>query len=448
MRAPYLHPASRLPRPGWMAHSPFPSRLLTPPRHGAEVLLLIWLALTVFAGAFVIVDIAYNVMTVSALGLFVLFGLRLDRANIPLILFLAIYNIGGLMALQPYLSDEESRAFMLGTCYVAVTAVFFAMVLNENAIARLEALKWGVIAGALIASIAGLLGYARIAGLDSYFLMHGSRVSATFRDPNVLGPFLVLPILFLAQDIIRGKGSLIIRAGLCGIIALALFLTFSRGAWASFVIGMATLMAVNAITSDNAAMRARLGLVLIGGLAVAAIGFAAILSVDSIYELFSDRFVLQKDYDSGPSGRFGSQLRSIPELLTLPFGHGPNRFAYFYPENPHNTYIMAFSSYGWLGGIAFLGFIITTVVIALKTLFLRTPFQPYLLVVFSALVPHLVQNFQIDTDRWRHLFMIYGLTWGLAAITWRWIGEYRGYAHQAYREQAMMRERMAAEPAE
>ena len=43
-----------------------------------EALLLIWLALTVFAGAFVVVDIAYNVMTVSALGLFVLFGLRLD----------------------------------------------------------------------------------------------------------------------------------------------------------------------------------------------------------------------------------------------------------------------------------------------------------------------------------------------------------------------------------
>jgi O-antigen ligase len=413
-----------------------------------EALLLMWLALTVFAGAFVVVDIAYNVMTVSALGLFVLLGLRLDRANIPLILFLAIYNIGGLMALQPYLSDDESRAFMLGTCYVAVTAAFFAMVLNENAIARLEALKWGLIAGALIAATTGILGYARIAGLEDYFTMHGGRAKGTFRDPNVLGPFLVLPALFLAQDIIRGKGNLILRVGMLAVIVLGLFLTFSRGAWASFVIGMLTLMAVSAVTSGQAMMRARLGLFVILGLAAAAMGFAAILSVDSIYELFADRFVLQKDYDSGPSGRFGSQLRAIPDLLTLPFGHGPNRFSYFYPENPHNTYLMAFSSYGWLGGIAFLGFIITTLVISLKTLFLRTPFQPYVLVIFSALIPHLVQNFQIDTDRWRHLFMIYGLSWGLAAISRRWIGEYRAYAHQSYREQASLRDRMAAEPAE
>lgn len=413
-----------------------------------EALLLIWLALTVFAGAFVVVDIAYNVMTVSALGLFVLFGLRLDRANVPLILFLAIYNIGGLMALQPYLSDDESRAFMLGTCYVAVTAAFFMMILNENAIARLEALKWGLIAGALVAATTGILGYARIAGLEDYFTMHGGRAKGTFRDPNVLGPFLVLPALFLAQDMIRGKGNLILRAGMFSVIVLGLFLTFSRGAWASFVIGMLTLMVVSAVTSAHAMMRARLGLFLILGLAAAAMGFAAILSVDSIYELFADRFVLQKDYDSGPSGRFGSQLRAIPDLLTLPFGHGPNRFSYFYPENPHNTYLMAFSSYGWLGGVAFLGFIVTTLVISLKTLFLRTPFQPYVLVIFSALIPHLVQNFQIDTDRWRHLFMIYGLSWGLAAISRRWIGEYRAYAHQSYREQQMMRERMVAEPAE
>lgn len=448
MRAPHFQPGSPFPRPGWMQHSPFPSRLLMPPRHGMEVLLLIWLALTVFAGAFVVVDIAYNIMTVSALGLFVLFGLRLDRANIPLILFLAVYNIGGLIALQPYLSDDESRAFMLGTCYVAVTAAFFAMILNENAVARLEALKWGLIAGALVAATTGILGYARIAGLEDYFTMHGGRAKGTFRDPNVLGPFLVLPALFLAHDMIRGRGNLVLRAGMFAVITLGLFLTFSRGAWASIVIGMFTLMVVNAITSDNTALRARLGLFVILGLAAAAMGFAAILSVDSIYELFADRFVLQKDYDSGPSGRFGSQLRSIPDLLTLPFGHGPNRFSHFYPENPHNTYIMAFSSYGWLGGIAFLGFIITTLVISLKTLFLHTPFQPYVLVIFSALIPHLVQNFQIDTDRWRHLFMIYGLSWGLAVISRRWIGECHAYAHQAYREQGVMHGRMATEPAE
>ena len=142
MRPSLATPLTRsVPQPGWAAHSPFPSGLLLPPRHGAERFLLVWLGLTIFAGAIVIFDIAYNAMTVSSIGLFLLLGLRMDRANLPLIFFLAVYNIGGLIALQPHLDFDESREFMIGTCYVAVTAVFYCMILNENAIARLEAIK-------------------------------------------------------------------------------------------------------------------------------------------------------------------------------------------------------------------------------------------------------------------------------------------------------------------
>ena len=71
------------------------------------------------------------------------------------------------------------------------------------------------------------------------------------------------------------------------------------------------------------------------------------------------------------------------------------------------------------------------------TMMLRTPFQAHAIVIFAGLIPHLVQNFQIDTDRWRHLFMIYGLSWGLAAISRRWLGEYRAYVHHAYTRAAM-----------
>jgi O-antigen ligase len=432
--------------PKWARLSPFPSRLLLAPRHGVEPLLLFWLGLTIFAGAFVLVDIAYNVMTVSAIGLFLLFGLRIDRANIPLILFLVVFNIGGLMALQPYLNFEESRDFMVGTCYVGITAIFYCLILNENAVTRLEAIKWGLVLGGLVAATAGILGYLRIAGLDAYFTMHGGRVSGTFRDPNVLGSFLVLPALFLIHDILRARPGWFLKGVILAPIALAILLSFSRGSWAALVIGSAVLVFLNAITAPDAGTRARITLLAIIGFCLAAIGVAIILSVDSVYAVFADRFTLQKDYDSGPSGRFGNQLRSIPHLLELPFGYGPNRFWLYYPENPHNTYLMAFASYGWLGGITFLAFIVTTVVISIKTVMLRTPFQPYAIVVFAALVPHLVQNFQIDTDRWRHLFLIYGLSWGIAAISRRWLGEYQAYAFQAYRDQVSMHGRL--QPAE
>lgn len=431
-----------IPRPAWANHAPFPSGLLVPP-HGAEPVLLFVLGLMVFTGAFVVLDIIYNVTSLVAIGLFVLLGLRLDRQNMPLMLFLIVFNIGGLIALQPHLDFLDSREFMIGTCFVATTAVFFCMTMNQNALQRLEAIKWGLIFGAVAASIAGILGWRDIGGLGAYFTMHEGRVSGTFRDPNVLGSFLVLPALYLIHDFLRYERWRLLRLALAAPILLALFLTYSRGSWAALVIGAAVLVWLMFITAPRDAMRAKITLLALLGFAAAAIGLAALLSVDSVAQVFADRFTLQKDYDSGPSGRFGNQLRAIPELLSLPFGYGPNRHWLYFPENPHNTFMMAFSSYGWLGGITFLAFIVTTTVLAWKTVFLRTPFQAHAVVMFAGLVPHLVQNFQIDTDRWRHLFMIYGLCWGLAAISRRFIGEYRAYAHHAYRAQAA---RTAAAP--
>ncbi len=410
------------------------------PPHSGEPLLLLMLAMMVFTGAFVIFDIAYNVTSIATIGLFALMGLRFDRRNAPLLLFLIVFNMAGILALQPHLDFAESREFIIGTCFVATTAVLFCLALNQNAIQRLEAIKWGLLAGASIASLAGIVGYFDLAGLGGRFTLYG-RVSGTFRDPNVIGSFLVLPALFLMHDFLREPRLRLLRAALLGPILVALFLTFSRGSWGAMVIGAAVLLGLMFITARSEAMRARLLLLGLAGFFVLAVGFAAILSVDEIAEVFADRFTLQKDYDSGPSGRFGNQLRSLPDLLTRPLGHGPNRFWLYYPENPHNTYIMAFTSYGWIGGITFLAFIVTTVVISWRTVMLRTPFQPYAVVVFAALIPHLVQNFQIDTDRWRHLFMIYGLSWGLAAISRRWLDEYRFYAHQAY---ASARDRVAA----
>ena len=419
--------------PDWARASPFPSRLLVAP-HGGEPLQRFALWLMVFTGAFVVVDVAYNAASLAAFGLFALMGLRVDRANMPLIFFLVVFNIGGLIALQPYLEVSESREFMLGTCFVGTTAVFFAMVLNENALARLEAMKWGLIAGGVAASLFGIAGWRDIGGLGSSFTMYEGRVSGTFRDPNVLGSFLVLPALYLAHDFLRTPRLRLLRAGLAMPILLALFLTYSRGSWAAFVIGMAVLVAMMFITAPTAAMRARVTLLALVALVGLAAGFVLLLSLESVATTFADRFTLQKDYDSGPSGRFGNQLRALPELLTLPFGHGPNRFANYYPENPHNTYIMAFSSYGWLGGLTFLAFIGSTLMVGWRTVRQKTPFQAHAVVIFAALIPHLIQNFQIDTDRWRHLFMIYGLTWGLGAISERWLAEFRAYAHQAYRQ--------------
>src|SRR5215210_8226973 len=89
------------------------------------------------------------------------------------------------------------------------------------------------------------------------------------------------------------------------------------------------------------------------------------------------RFSLSQDYDLGETGRFGNQLRSINELIELPNGFGPHRFRLHFPEDPHNVYVNAFASYGWLGGFSYLLLILATIFVGWRTVVARLPVQAY-----------------------------------------------------------------------
>jgi len=389
-------------------------------RGAAEGTLLVLLFLTVYFSSIVTVDIFYSVFFVILLGYGVVRGLKLERTNMLLIFFLVVYNLGGLISYQLFIDFEWSREFVIGTAFVATTAIFYCLLMNENTLARLQVMRRALMIAAFQCAALGIIGWVNLGGLGEYFSMYG-RASGTFRDPNVFGPFLVLPALYLLWDLINGGRWLFIKAIMYVVVMLGVFLSFSRGAWGSIVLGTVITMALAYRNSPDDRVRRRI----LAGMFVTAIAVTLILvvalSIDTVREMFQDRFVLQKDYDSGPSGRFGNQKRAIVELLDMPFGHGPNRFGLFYEVNPHNVYIMAFSSYGWLGGMTFLGYIAATVYVGARTALLRTPFQPHAILVFAALLPHILQGLQIDTDRWRHLFLLYGLCWGLAGAARSWM---------------------------
>jgi hypothetical protein len=49
--------------------------------------------------------------------------------------------------------------------------------------------------------------------------------------------------------------------------------------------------------------------------------------------------------------------------------------------------------------------------------FVRTPWQRTYIAIVSTLIVTLLESFIIDTDHWRHYFMLLGLTWGLAVAS-------------------------------
>ena len=81
---------------------------------------------------------------------------------------------------------------------------------------------------------------------------------------------------------------------------------------------------------------------------------------------------------------------------------------------------------GWLGGVAYPALVFLTMGFGLRTVFIRTPYQATTIAVFCGYFGVATESFIIDTDHWRHTFLLMGLMWGLIAAS-------RAYVRQASR---------------
>lgn len=86
------------------------------------------------------------------------------------------------------------------------------------------------------------IGYSLDRGVKPAFFIDDKpdlpRIMSTIRDPNSLGAYLILPLTFLALAWFKKRRRRILISGLFLIHALALFLTFSRSAWAGAVLSI------------------------------------------------------------------------------------------------------------------------------------------------------------------------------------------------------------------
>lgn len=376
---------------------------------------MLWLL--VFSGAFAIIEPSpYEIVFMLAALVFAVTGLRFDPLLSPLFAGLVLFDIGGLLALIPWTDNRDSVIFVIITFYVTLTGMFYACVLLEDPRGRLNSMRGAYILAAVCASIAGILGYFDVAGLAEPFTKYG-RATGTFKDPNVLGPFLVLPLVWLAQGVMLGERRGILRTWLpLLIIVIALFLTFSRGAWGVAAASVLMMVGLTFVTTGSTRLRLRIIGFGVAGLVGLVLMLGIALSIPAVREVFEVRASLSQDYDLGELGRFGAQLRSIPMLLERPLGFGPLQFRYvFFGEDPHDVFINAFASYGWLGGFAFLIVNVMTMYVGWWLVFRRNALQPHAIALWSCLFIQLLQGFQIDTDHWRHLWLFLGCVWGLAA---------------------------------
>jgi hypothetical protein len=142
---------------------------------------------------------------------------------------------------------------------------------------------------------------------------------------------------------------------------------------------------------------------------------AVLLSFDSIAEMFRQRASFDQSYDEGRFGRFGRHILGADMALDMPFGIGPLQFHNYFPEDTHNSYLNAFMSGGWLSGVCYPALIAVTVVMGFRHVFTPVPWQRAYVAVFAVFLGTAGENFVIDTDHWRHFWMMLGTMWGMFA---------------------------------
>ncbi|MDF2996116.1 MAG: hypothetical protein K0R27_1753 [Xanthobacteraceae bacterium] len=363
----------------------------------------------------VIVEPAPYELFVFALGGALLFTRTRVQPLLGLMLVLVIlWLAGGAFALMPVMSSSDAVTYYGVSAYMGVTALIFALALSEHTAARFATLKNAYVLAALIAAGLGILGY--FVGIERF--VQNGRATSTFKDPNVFGPFLILPCLLLIQDFLY-RGFRLGSSLLALIMLLGLMLSFSRGAWGHFIASTLVMVALMFWTNKNLAFRLRLiRLSALSGIGIAAM-VALLLSFSSVGEMFSERANLVNYYDTGEQGRFGTQFKGFMAIFDYPNGLGPHQYAATFGIDPHNVYLASLYAYGWVGGFAYFTLAVTTLVLGFKGLLVRAPWQPALIAVYATYLGVALEGFIIDTDHWRHYFLLMGAVWGLAVASLR-----------------------------
>jgi UDP-N-acetylmuramyl pentapeptide phosphotransferase/UDP-N-acetylglucosamine-1-phosphate transferase len=326
------------------------------------------------------------------------------RSSAAMVFLLALFS---LLQLLPVLGSAQN--LLNAARYAAITAALIMIGMHLGRLfgtgdERFAAFVRCYCVAALLSALVAIGSlYFGISGTAPDWLMFEGRPKAFFKDPNVLGPYLIPAVVaFLYQAAhtrLFGKSFYLSCALVCAVGVIA---TASRGAW----LNLAVVVVVYTMLGRTKAVTLAL-LAVTAGLVLALVSLSG--SAPDLFELFAGRMQLQ-DYDAD---RFVATRQAWELGLQFPIGVGPGDITSrmgLAAMDPHNTYLRIWAENGPAALLLFLVIIATATMGTVLVWFNASGrAREAMAGALALLVGVLVNAAVVDALHWRHFWVILGL---------------------------------------
>lgn len=369
--------------------------------------LVYYLFLTLVVSSFVVIEPAlYDLLMFLIILVCFLFSFyRFTRDLIFPLVIVCIFLISNLLSL--FLQNEIWVSLLFGgiTFYLALTWIGLIGMGPYLKPLALQFIVKGYLFSACFASLIGIFAYFDLLPSSEQYLMY-DRAKAFFKDPNVFGPFLVMPALFAIsrmeiREISVAKKTLYFIIFM--LLTSGIVISFSRAAWANYAISLSIYL----ILFKKADLRKRLKTLFI----LLLVGFPVLLYFTQL-PLVENLLASRLSYQNYDESRFDTQKAAFLAGLSHPFGIGPGQSDIVFRYSPHSLYMRLFSENGVVGLFSFVLFVL----ISMRRSFLsywstNNNSSVLFLIIFASLVGLAFNSFFVDTLHWRHFWLLLAFAW-------------------------------------
>ena len=357
-----------------------------------------------------------DVLTVALIILLPVIGLvRIGRELAILLTVFAAAGAAGLLSATTAFDIDKATTHTTVSIFLYAGTFMIAAFIAAKPLEHTRIIFSGLTVASVIAATAGLIGYFDLMAGSEIFTKFG-RATGTFKDPNVFGPFLVPAFLYaIHRALDRPLARTLLPLALAGFLGLGVFLSFSRGAWMNLLVALGIYVVLAFLTAPSNALRQKIAILALTGATLVAGVIGGALQIEKVASLVAERASVAQSYDIGPDGRFGGQEKAVGLILEHPLGIGAGQFALVYHhEEPHNVYLSMPLNAGWVGAGLYMIVVGMTMIMGFIHCFKRREAQPLLLIAFAAFTANAFEGVIIDTDHWRHFYVLMAMVWGIA----------------------------------